>query len=151
GPGTGRRGTGQPARPGSRPARSVTPGLFDEFDEPPQLPSVTPAPPLAPSPPPTAAAPPTLAVGGKARARDILAAIRTLHQVEREKRPATPGERDVLARFPGFGAVALSVFPDPVSGTYKDESWRAIGEELESLLTPDEYASAKRTTFNAFY
>jgi N12 class adenine-specific DNA methylase/SAM-dependent methyltransferase len=57
----------------------------------------------------------------------------------------------VLAHFPGFGAVALSVFPNPATGTYKDESWRALGEELKSLLTDDEYASARRTTFNAFY
>ena len=26
-----------------------------------------------------------------------------------------------------------------------------MGEELKTLLTPEEYASAKRTTFNAFY
>ena len=26
-----------------------------------------------------------------------------------------------------------------------------LGEELKSLLTPDEYASARRTVFNAFY
>src|SRR6185312_4001767 len=53
-------------------------------------------------------------------------------------------------RFPGFGPVALSIFPDPVSGQYKD-GWQPIGEELQSLLTAEEYASAKRTTFNAFY
>ncbi len=34
---------------------------------------------------------------------------------------------------------------------YKDASWQAIGEELKGLLSPDEYDSAKRTTFNAFY
>jgi N12 class adenine-specific DNA methylase len=47
--------------------------------------------------------------------------------------------------------VALSIFPNPVTGKYKDASWQAIGEELKSLLTPKEYDSAKRTTFNAFY
>src|SRR6185437_2173147 len=36
-------------------------------------------------------------------------------------------------------------------GHYKDASWQAVGEELQSLLTPEEYDSAKRTTFNAFY
>ena len=30
-------------------------------------------------------------------------------------------------------------------------SWQALGEELNSLLSPEEYDSAKRTTFNAFY
>jgi len=57
----------------------------------------------------------------------------------------------VLARFCGFGPVALSIFPDPVTGTYKDAGWQAVGEELATLLTPAEYDSAKRTTFNAFY
>jgi len=47
--------------------------------------------------------------------------------------------------------VALSIFPDPVSGRYKDASWRALGEELKSLLTPEEYDSAKRTTYNQFF
>jgi N12 class adenine-specific DNA methylase len=57
----------------------------------------------------------------------------------------------VLARFAGFGPVALSIFPDPVTDRYKDAGWQALGEELKSLLTPSEYDSAKRTTFNAFY
>src|SRR6266404_1348230 len=60
-------------------------------------------------------------------------------------------ERQTLARFAGFGPVALSIFPDPVGGRYKDATWQALGEELKTLLTPEEYASAKRTTFNAFY
>jgi N12 class adenine-specific DNA methylase/predicted RNA methylase len=92
-----------------------------------------------------------VASGGKAKARDIIAAIKTLQQVERGHRPATTDERDILARFCGFGAVALSIFPDPVTGRYKDAGWQALGDELKSLLTPAEYDSAKRTVFNAFY
>ncbi len=46
--------------------------------------------------------------------------------------------------------MALSIFPNPATNEYKD-GWKEIGEELKSLLTPEEYASAKRTTFNAFY
>ena len=57
----------------------------------------------------------------------------------------------VLARFSGFGPVALSIFPNPVTGKYKDAGWQAVGEELKTLLPPAEYDSAKRTTFNAFY
>ena len=97
-------------------------------------------------PPPVA-----IASGEKAKARDIIAAIRTLKKIEQEQRPATPEEKQTLARFAGFGPVALSIFPDPVTGRYKDAGWQALGEELKSLLTPDEYDSAKRTTFNAFY
>lgn len=95
--------------------------------------------------------PPVIASGEKAKARDIVAAVKTLQAIEREQRPATADERRVLARFGGFGAVARSIFPDPVSGRYKDAGWEAIGEELRSLLTPEEYDSAKRTVFNAFY
>jgi N12 class adenine-specific DNA methylase len=94
---------------------------------------------------------PVIASGEKAKARDILAAIRTLQSIEREERWATEDEKLVLGRFAGFGPVALSIFPDPVSNRYKDDSWRELGEELRSLLSPEEYASAKRTTFNAFY
>ncbi|MCZ2110712.1 MAG: methyltransferase domain-containing protein, partial [Dehalococcoidia bacterium] len=38
-----------------------------------------------------------------------------------------------------------------MTGCYKDAGWQALGDELRSLLTPEEYDSAKRTTFNAFY
>ena len=71
--------------------------------------------------------------------------------MEQEKRPATADDQTALAKFPGFGAVALSLFPDPATGQYKDRSWLPLGNELKSLLTPAEYDSAKRTTFNAFY
>jgi hypothetical protein len=83
------------------------------------------------------------AASDKATARALLTAIRT--------RPATPAERQALARFPGCGPVALRLFPDPVTGRYKDATWQTLGEELCALLTPEEYASAKRTTFTAFY
>src|SRR6516225_5624655 len=99
----------------------------------------------------TPTAPPPVAGGEKTKARGIIAAIKTLLQVEREHRPATPAERQALARFGGFGAVALSLFPDPVTGRYKDAGWQAIGDELKSLLTPEEYDSARRTVFSAFY
>ena len=92
-----------------------------------------------------------IAMGEKQKAHDILDAIRTLQQIETEQRPATPEERDILGKFPGFGAVALRLFPDPVTGQYKDDSWKALGDELQSLLTPEEYDSAKRTTYTAFY
>lgn len=92
-----------------------------------------------------------LASGEKTKARDILAAISTLKRIEEQQRPATAQEKQTLARFGGFGPVALSIFPNPVTKQYKDASWQAIGEELKGLLSPDEYDSAKRTTFNAFY
>ncbi len=92
-----------------------------------------------------------IASGEKEKARDILTAIRTLKLIEQEKRPATPKEKQALARFSGFGPVALSIFPNPVTGGFKDAAWQKLGRELETLLSPAEYQSAKRTTFNAFY
>ncbi len=47
--------------------------------------------------------------------------------------------------------MALSLFPDPVTGRYKDAVWQVLGDELKALLSLAEYDSAKRTTFNAFY
>jgi hypothetical protein len=93
----------------------------------------------------------SFASGEKSKARDLLAAIRTLKQLEGEGRPPTVEERETLRRFAGFGPVALSIFPNPATGRYKDASWQALGAELEQLLTREEYSSAKRTTFNAFY
>jgi N12 class adenine-specific DNA methylase len=130
--------------------------LHDE----PLPPPIKSEPPIPPAAEPSAAATPTFSSGEKSKARDILAAIKTLQQIEREDRSATPQEQELLARFPGFGPVALSIFPDPVLlkkqpdhpfRGYKDAGWQALGEEIQSLLTPEEYDSAKRTTFNAFY
>src|SRR5262249_48250445 len=92
----------------------------------------------------------TLAAGEKAKAHDVIAAIRLLKQLEADRRSPTQEERHLLARYPGFGPVALSIFPNPVTGEYKD-GWQAIGEELRGMLTDEEYDSAKRTTYNAFY
>ncbi len=94
---------------------------------------------------------PPISSGEKGKARDILNAIRTLKRIEAEGRAATEEERDALRRFSGFGPVALVLFPDPVTGTYKDATWQALGEALQEVLTADEYASAKKTVFNAFY
>ena len=55
--------------------------------------------------------------------------------------PASPAS--VRLPFPSF--------PIRSPASYKDAGWQAIGEELKTLLTPAEYDSAKRTTFNAFY
>lgn len=85
-----------------------------------------------------------------AKARDILAAVRVLKQVEREHRAAAPEEPKTLARFCGFGPVALPIFPEPVTGKVKD-GWQATCDELRQLLADEEYESAKRSTFNAFY
>src|SRR3989454_8857585 len=105
-------------------------------------------PPLAPQPCPRSS---HAASGDKTKARAILAAIHALQAIEQAQRSATPEERQILARFPGFGPVALGIFPDPVTGCYKDATWQTLGDQLQALLPPEDYASAKRTTFTAFY
>ncbi len=87
----------------------------------------------------------------KPKPEKSLAAIRLLKLIERDQRAATTTEKLDLARFGGFGPVALSIFPDPVTGRFKDAGWEQIGGELKSLLTPEEYDSAKRTTFSQFF
>ena len=95
--------------------------------------------------------PEQVASGEVTKARELLEAIRVVKRLEREARSAAGEERKALERFGGFGAVALSLFPDPIHRTYKSPSWESLGEELRSLLTEEEYASARRTVFNAFY
>jgi N12 class adenine-specific DNA methylase len=86
-----------------------------------------------------------------AKARDLLRAIRVLKSIEGEGRQADADESTALARFGGFGAVALSIFPDPVTGHFKSPSWQVLGEELRAGLSDEEYAGARRSVFSAFY
>ncbi|WP_422929711.1 DEAD/DEAH box helicase family protein [Singulisphaera sp. PoT] len=94
--------------------------------------------------------PPGIVSGEKAKACDILAAIRTLRDIEREGRGVTAEQGAVLARFRGFGGVALCLFPDPITGEYK-EGFRGLAEELRALLRQEEYDGARRATFSQFF
>jgi N12 class adenine-specific DNA methylase len=89
--------------------------------------------------------------GERAKAIANIEAIETLLMLERDQRLPTAAEREVLQGFSGFGPVARSVFPDPVSGRYRDATWQQLGQRLEQLLSRGDYHSAKRTTFTAFY
>lgn len=86
--------------------------------------------------------------GLKPKAKATIAAIRLLKLLD--GRPATTEEKRVLAGFSGFGSLANYIFPEPGTNRYKP-GWEALGKELAELLTPEEYESAKRSTFNAFY
>ncbi len=69
-----------------------------------------------------------------------VAAIRLLKKLEAEQRLATPEEQGVLARYVGWGGLA-SCFEE-TSSHY---------QELKSLLSEEEYASARASTLTAFY
>jgi N12 class adenine-specific DNA methylase len=91
------------------------------------------------------------AVPAKVQAQACLDALITLYAVEARQTAPTPVERQRLAGFPGFGCLALDLFPDPVTGQYKDAGWEALGTQLEQALPPEDYASAARSTYTQFF
>lgn len=137
-----------PAPETAQPAPAIHPPKHQPTSDRPSQPALTltapvPAPVFRPQ-----ARPP--ATGLKAKAEATLAALRVLKTVEAEARSATAEEKQVLAGFSGFGPLANHIFPEPGTERYKT-GWEALGRELVALLTEDEYNSAKRSTFNAFY
>lgn len=82
--------------------------------------------------------------GPKERYRKNVAAIQLLHQIESENRPASPQEQDILHGFSGWGGIA-----DAFDGN--KPKWETEYQELKNLLTPQEYASARASTLNAYY
>ena len=79
------------------------------------------------------------------KARDNIAAIRTLKQLESENRDATDAEKAVLARYAGWGAIPNAFAYAPPS------EWKSVARELKQILTDDEYASARASTPNAHF
>lgn len=140
---------GRPPSPPRSPAGEE--GTRGEVPAPHRPPPPVPAPARREPDRPAAVPPGPVASGEVGKARDLLAAVRVLKRVEAEARPPDAEERKALERYGGFGAVALSLFPDPVTGRYKGPTWQGLGEELRSLVTDEELASARRTVFNAFY
>ncbi len=108
---------------------------------------------IAPEPPP--ASPPRdfriteahrIGQGGlKEKARDNIAAIRTLRQVEDESREARDAEKAVLARYSGWGALSNVFHPYPRS------DWEEIARDVKQHLTSEEYDSARASTPNAHF
>ncbi|MGW7295386.1 UvrD-helicase domain-containing protein [Streptomyces xiamenensis] len=82
--------------------------------------------------------------GPMTRIRANLAALRTLHSLREEQRPATAAERAALERWSSWGAVS-KIF-DPRAREY--DKPRA---ELRSLLTDEEWHAAEATTRNAHF
>jgi N12 class adenine-specific DNA methylase len=82
--------------------------------------------------------------GAKAKYRMNMDAIHTLQAIEAEGRTATPEEQEVLSRYVGWGGLA-DAFDDG------KPAWASEYRELQSLLTPEEYAAARSSTLNAHY
>ena len=80
------------------------------------------------------------------KARDNIAAIRLLRLLEAENRDATGDEKAILARYVGWGALANAIFGTPVA-----PEWKSTAESVRTLLTSDEYESARASTPNAHF
>lgn len=91
-----------------------------------------------------------LGEGGEAeKFRDNIAAIKALKAIEAGNRRATAEEQRILARYVGWGGIP-NAFPSPGTKEFKSE-WRARGEELLGLLTPQEHRKASGSTTDAHY
>ena len=87
----------------------------------------------------------SLGVGGpKSKFAMNVAAIRTLKQIETEQRQATLSEQEILSRYVGWGGVA-----DAFDAT--KEAWQKEYAELRTILTDEEYRSARESVLNAHY
>ncbi len=80
----------------------------------------------------------------KEKFRQNVEAIRTLEKIEGERRTATPEEQEVLAKYVGWGGLADAFDSSKAN-------WANEYQELKSLLSPEEYASARESTLNAHY
>ena len=80
----------------------------------------------------------------KTKYKNNILAIKTLKQIEAEKRTATPEEQITLARYVGWGGLA-NAFSDKAAG------WENEYQELKALLTDEEYKAAMRSTITAYY
>ena len=83
-------------------------------------------------------------VGKKERFRRNLMAIQLLKKCQAENRFATPEEQQVLSKYVGWGGI-------PEAFDENNSSWATEYLELSTVLTPDEYASARESVLTAFY
>ena len=83
-------------------------------------------------------------VGKKERFRRNIMAIQLLKKCQEENRFATPEEQIILSKYVGWGGLS-EAFDE------NNSAWETEYLELSSVLTPEEYASARESTLTAFY
>lgn len=95
--------------------------------------------------------------GTKARVRANIDAIKLVKQIAAEDRIATPAEQEVLSKYVGWGGLP-DAFGKPFSNTKTRKiEYEAVKgleaefEELKTVLTEEEYKSARESTQNAHY
>ena len=82
--------------------------------------------------------------GPKAKFENNLRAIRTLKTLEKENRPASPEDQEVLSQYVGWGGI-------PQAFDEHNEAWADEYRLLKSALTDEEYEMARASTLNAHY
>lgn len=82
--------------------------------------------------------------GKKERFRRNMEAINVLKECELENRFATPEEQEILSQYVGWGGI-------PEAFDENNPSWANEFMELYTVLSPDEYESARASTLTAFY
>ncbi|MBU2547884.1 MAG: DEAD/DEAH box helicase family protein, partial [Proteobacteria bacterium] len=93
-----------------------------------------------------------IGVGGLVtKARNNMAAIRLLKQIEAEGRPATDEEKAVLVQYVGWGGMPQAFQYDHDATQEENRKYGAIQDELRELLTDEEYGAARASTPNAHY
>lgn len=80
----------------------------------------------------------------KEKLADNLAALRLLKTIETENRLATSSEQEILAKYVGWGGLS-EVFNEEGSKFNQEK------EELKTLLSEEEYASARESVLTAYY
>lgn len=83
-------------------------------------------------------------VGKKERFRRNIMAIQLLKKCQEENRFATPEEQIILSKYVGWGGLS-EAFDE------NNSAWATEYLELSSVLTPEEYVSARESTLTAFY
>ena len=83
-------------------------------------------------------------VGKKERFHRNIMAIQLLKKCQEENRFATPEEQTILSKYVGWGGLS-EAFDE------NNSAWATEYLELSSVLTPEEYASARESTLTAFY
>lgn len=107
--------------------------------------------------------------GQKTKFKANINAIKTLKAIEAEDRPATPEEKEILAQFTGWGhtpqvfrwtvrelnrmkdTLPADTYESIEASVQESSKWRNEAQELEDLLTEEEYKAARAATTNSHY
>ncbi len=82
--------------------------------------------------------------GAKTKFHNNMEAVRTLKQIEREDRRATPEEQEILSKYVGWGGISQAFDSD-------NQQWDKEFSQLFDELTPKEYEDARKSVLDSFF